>query len=215
MRIHPITVLLLGSMTAVIIGLLVVGKNKSVPSVPVVAVVPSSPPAAEASTEVTTSAPIQQVEASFSPVPIEQTNVVARYERSPVAAPPPTGDPLNDMLKLGQLWSSNNPAVLAQIFPYLTNSNPDVRDMAIEAVKQVGDHSTAPLLQKMAAATDDQDLRGALEEAATFLATPTLTEAESQMLPREHRLAANGSPAPGLPSQNQPTPNANAGNGGN
>jgi len=216
MKIHPITVLLLGCMIAVIIGLLVAGKKKSVPTVPVVTSVSSSPPAAEAAPEVTASAPVQLAESSVNPVPEMRTNPVATYERSIIAAPPPVGDSLNDMLHVRQLWMSNNPAVLGQIIPFLTNSNPDVRDMAIEAVKQVGNHSTAPLLQKMAAATDDQDVRAELEDAATFLATPTLTEAEKEMIPRDRQpLAANGSQPPGPVPGNQPVPNANAGNGGN
>ena len=89
---------------------------------------------------------------------------------------PPLTDPMDDKIKLGELWSSTNPATVNLILPYLTNADAEVRAEAIEAVKQVGNRSTVPLLEKMAAQTTNEEQSAALTQAALFLTIPTLTE---------------------------------------
>ena len=40
-------------------------------------------------------------------------------------------DPMDDKIRLGQLWSSNDPAAVEKILPYLTNEDAEVRSMRI------------------------------------------------------------------------------------
>lgn len=95
-------------------------------------------------------------------------------------------DPMDDKIRLGQLWSSNDPAAVEKILPYLTNEDAEVRSMAIEAIKQVGNRSTVPLLEKMAAETKDEEQSAALTRAALFLTIPTQTEREGGSSVRGH-----------------------------
>ena len=107
-----------------------------------------------------------------------QTNIDSTNNLAGLTNALPPSDPMDDKIRLGELWSSTNPATVNLILPYLTNADAEVRAAAIEAIKQVGDRSTVPLLEKMAAATTNAEQSAALTQAALFLIIPTLTERE-------------------------------------
>lgn len=214
MKIHPLTVVLVGGMVAMIVWLLLPARNKTlvVPLVP--AVVPSEVSVVEPSAGAAGTSNAFVAEFAARTVTTDQSPQANNNESKTVAKTQvlPASDPADDLIKIGRLWSAKGPLALGAILPYLTNSNPDVRALAIEAVKQVGDHSTAALLQTMAAVTEDEEQRTALEAAATFLATPTLAEVQKNLPDQPRRpLAANVSPPTTLPPENQPIPDPNAG----
>ena len=116
-------------------------------------------------------------------VPVVPTNSIPTNALAMSTNAPPPTDPMDDKIKLGQLWSTNSTNALPQIFSYLTNSDAEVRSFAVEAIKQVGDHNTVAQLEKMAAETQDDILRGQLTQAALFLTIPTLNESMGNELP--------------------------------
>ena len=75
---------------------------------------------------------------------------------------------------------SNSEAILMSD---MTNNEPEVRNLAVAAVKQTGDRDLIPALTNLAAITEDYELRHALMDAADFLALPTLSEVQLTMTP--------------------------------
>ena len=134
-------------------------------------------------------------------VPVVPTNSIPTNALAMSTNAPPPTDPMDDKIKLGQLWSTNSTNALPQIFSYLTNSDAEVRSFAIEAIKQVGDHNTVAQLEKLAAETQDDILRGQLTQAALFLTIPTLTESAGNELPgNKPRTAPTGYVTPHQPA---------------
>ncbi len=62
------------------------------------------------------------------------------------------------------------------IQPYLLNPKPEIRDEAIEAMKQIDAPEAAAALRNAAQQTTDKDLRASLEEAAEFVEAPSILE---------------------------------------
>lgn len=206
MKFHPLTLVLVGGMAAIIIWLLVPAKNKQATALSVDTSASVAPPTAESPAAAATSGPpttpAAPAEALVSPKTIASTNPSDLSGLAATIPMPVEGDPLDEMIKLGKLSAEKNHANLGAILPYLNSTNADVRAVAIEAVKQVGDHSTIPLLQQLAAATTDADERTALEDAAAFLAQPSLTEVEKDQPDAARKPLPPPGTQPVLPPQN-------------
>lgn len=146
--------------------------------------------------------------ASVTPVSVPTQAVVAVTGTTAALAtndnPPAEIDPMDAKLKLAELWQSTNRLeTVKAIAPYLTNADAEVRSMAIESMKQVGDHDTAKMLQALAdVVTNDAD-RKALNDAAMFLYLPTLTDRlEGQ--PRNAYFPRQSKPVPRPPIMPRP-----------
>lgn len=72
----------------------------------------------------------------------------------------------------------NDSNSVALIMSSLTNAEKEVREQAVSAVKQLGDRDLIPALTNLAARTENYEDRHAIQEAADFIALPTMTEAE-------------------------------------
>lgn len=94
-----------------------------------------------------------------------------------------------DLLRLGAVTGNHDPDSIAVIMASLTNAAPEVRAQAVLAVKQTNDRSLIPVLNDLAAHTEDYQDRYALLDAAEFLGLPTMTEAEQSALPRIYQHA--------------------------
>jgi hypothetical protein len=82
--------------------------------------------------------------------------------------------------RLEELEANDDDASLQAILKELTNTNRLVRHEAIEATIQFGGHIAVPVLQDLAARTADPSEKKELQDAADFLALPTLTEVQAQ-----------------------------------
>jgi hypothetical protein len=128
-------------------------------------VAPALPPA---SAVITNSAPENQI--------AQGTNI------PPVA--PATNAPVVDhetyvqseIDKLQELQANDDPQSLHTILADLTNSDKTIRATAIEATTQFGSRDAIPALKDLAAHTPDPDERQQLQDAADFLALPSVTE---------------------------------------
>jgi hypothetical protein len=80
-----------------------------------------------------------------------------------------------------QQWSVNDdPASLSNILNDLNSPEKEIRDAAIEAVKQFGSTNAIPALKAAAANTTDTEEQTALLEAADFLSLPTIADSQVQ-----------------------------------
>jgi hypothetical protein len=210
LKLNPLTWLLLVSAVGLIAWLVIHHDQKQNVSSAVALV--TNVPAATATISVS---PAPAVSVAPAILPIETNSWV--NHQPPVATNPPAADVTDDLVKLQQLGSSTNKTeALNGILPYLTNSNPQLRSMAIEAVKQVGDHSTARLLESMATNAPDEEQRTALINAAMFLYIPSLSETDKGRPIHTQSPAAPVQGDPNAqPAESQPQPDANAGGGGN
>ena len=189
------TILLVAGILALVAWLMF---HSSPPAPSVTAPVAVQKPAAPEPALPPMAMPTQSVAAVVAVVPTNSTPTNTLAEST--NAPPPS-DPMDDKIKLGQLWSTNSTNALPQIFSYLTNSDAEVRSFAIEAIKQVGDHNTVAQLEKLAAETQDDILRGQLTQAALFLTIPTLNESMGNELPgNKPRTAPSGYVTPHQPA---------------
>jgi len=82
--------------------------------------------------------------------------------------------------RLEELQANDDDASLQAILKELTNSNPIVRHVAIEATIQFGGHSAVPVLQDLATRTTDPIEKKELQDAAEFLALPSWREIRAQ-----------------------------------
>ena len=82
--------------------------------------------------------------------------------------------------RLEELESNDDDASLQAILKELTNTNPIIRHVAIEATIQFGGHTAVPILQGLAARTWDPQEKKELLDAAEFLALPTLSEVRAE-----------------------------------
>ena len=82
--------------------------------------------------------------------------------------------------RLEDLQSNDDDASLQAILKELTNTNPIIRHVAIEATIQFGGHTAVPILQGLAARTWDPGEKQELLDAAEFLALPTLSEVRAE-----------------------------------
>jgi hypothetical protein len=122
--------------------------------------------------------PSPPASAPMAPAPVVQ----------PKQSAPVPGEVVNDEAdkvqeqidRLDDLESNDDDASLQAILKELTNTNKDVRHEAVEATIQFGNRDAIPVLNDLAASTQDPDEKKELLDAAEFLALPTLTEAKAQ-----------------------------------
>jgi hypothetical protein len=132
-------------------------------------VVPANPPV---SAVITNPAPENQI--------AQATNI------PPVA--PATNAPVVDhetyvqseIDRLQELQANDDAQSLHAILAELTNSDKTVRAAAVEAATQFGSRDAIPALKDLAAHTPDPDERQQLQDAANFLALPSMTELREQ-----------------------------------
>lgn len=135
-----------------------------------------------------------------NPIPATQVN------SKNTKAPEPLDETMNAKLKLADLGFSTNADTIPQIISYITNSDAEVRALAIETIKQAGNHDTVPLLEKIVQTTDDETLKAQLTQAELFLTIPNLNESMpvipdfSQRPPRPANYVPG--PAPQRPPSN-------------
>lgn len=104
--------------------------------------------------------------------------------------------------KLDELESNDDADSLHAILADLTNSDKEIRDAAVESTIQFGSRDAIPVLQDLATRTQDPDEKKALQDAADFLALPTITEVHEKMHQPNQQDAPpsqDASPAPGQP----------------
>jgi len=94
--------------------------------------------------------------------------------------------------RLEDLQSNDDDASLQAILKELTNTNPIIRHVAIEAAIQFGGHTAVPVLRDLASRTWDAAEKQELLDAADFLALPTIYEVRDQK--RLERLQGAGQP---------------------
>jgi len=84
------------------------------------------------------------------------------------------------VVELQDLGMENDPASLDTILSELNNSDPGIRQAAVEAAVQFGSRDAIPRLMDAAAQTDDLQEKSAILAAIEFLKLPTLSEALAQ-----------------------------------
>jgi hypothetical protein len=82
--------------------------------------------------------------------------------------------------KLQELQANDDAQSLHAILADLTNSDKTIRAAAIEATTQFGSRDAIPVLKDLAARTPDPDEKQQLQDAADFLALPSITELREQ-----------------------------------
>jgi hypothetical protein len=130
---------------------------------------------------------------------------------SPAVTVPPVGADTNKLAdeheayvqaeidKLQELQAHDDAQSLQAILSELTNSDKEIRAAAVESTIQFGSRDAIPVLNDLAARTEDPNEKKELLDAAEFLALPTLTEIRSQnpnvkMVPPQKQLTAPGKP---------------------
>ena len=78
--------------------------------------------------------------------------------------------------ELGQLAMEDDTASLATILGALDDSDPKIRQAALQASVQFGSRDAIPKLEEAAAKAEDPRMKRALQEAIEFLKLPSLTE---------------------------------------
>lgn len=94
--------------------------------------------------------------------------------------------------KLKELQANDDAESLHAILAELTNANKEIRAAAVESSIQFGSRDAIPVLNDLAARTSDPAEKKELQDAAEFLALPTLIEAEEQA--RQAKLLNGGLP---------------------
>jgi HEAT repeat protein len=82
--------------------------------------------------------------------------------------------------KLQELQAHDDTQSLQTILSALTNSDKDIRAAAVESTIQFGSRDAIPVLNNLAARTEDPNEKKELLDAAEFLALPSLTEIRAQ-----------------------------------
>lgn len=124
---------------------------------------PAAPPTANNATAANPAVTVAQVAADTNKLAEEhQAYVQARID------------------KLQELQAHENAQSLQAILSELTNSDKEIRAAAIESTIQFGSRDAIPVLNDLAARTEDPNEKKELLDAAEFLALPSLTEIRSQ-----------------------------------
>jgi hypothetical protein len=121
------------------------------------------------------------------------TNALAKEHKAYVQA---------EIDKLSELQANDDAGSLHAILADLTNSDKEIRAAAVESTIQFESRDAIPVLQDLAARTEDPGEKKALLDAVDFLALPTLTEAREQNRQAKTQNTAppqDASPAPGQP----------------
>jgi HEAT repeat protein len=78
--------------------------------------------------------------------------------------------------ELRDLARKTDPASLETLLTELRNTDPEIRQAALDALSQSGNRDAIPRLQQVAAQTENPRERQDVEEVIEFLKLPTLTE---------------------------------------
>ena len=84
------------------------------------------------------------------------------------------------IIALFELGASNDADSLKKVTPSLSDSNPEIREAALEATLQFGSRDAIPILEELATKTEDRWEKIEILEAAKFLALPTFSEIRAQ-----------------------------------
>jgi hypothetical protein len=190
-----IAVLLAGLAGCVGIFLL---KHLTAPSQPspVIASQEAAPAAPQASPIFSNTTPVKVVTLANAPVVknishiAADTNALAEEHEAYVQA---------EIDKLNDLESYDDADSLHAILSQLTNSDKEIRAAAVESTIQFGSRDAIPVLQDLAARTENPGEKKNLLDAADFLALPTLSEAreESRKAKMQNAALPDASPAQG------------------
>lgn len=101
--------------------------------------------------------------------------------------------------KLNELEANDDAESLHAILAELTNSDKEIRAAAVESAIQFGSRDAIPVLNDLAARTQDPDEKKELLDAAEFLALPTLSEVRAENPDAKIIQPPVPSPAPGQP----------------
>ena len=103
-------------------------------------------------------------------IPVSAAPVVA-----PVMTPEQHQEAIGAEIDRLQQWSMNNdPTSLSNIVADLTSPDKEIRDAAIEAIKELGDTNAIPTLKGIADNTEDLEEKISLLQAADFLSLPSM-----------------------------------------
>jgi hypothetical protein len=179
---------------------------------------PAQPPSPAANVQTFASAPpvssdvsvVHEVVPDVPPVSTAITNSTPENQIAQVTNIPPvapaTDAPVVDheayvqseIDKLQELQANDDAQSMRAILADLTNSDKTIRVAAIEATTQFGSRDAIPALKDLAAHTPDPDEKQQLQDAADFLALPSITELREQN-PQIKIHAAPPLPAPAQP----------------
>jgi hypothetical protein len=101
--------------------------------------------------------------------------------------------------KLQELQANDDAQSLQAILAELTNADKEIREAAIESTIQFSSRDAIPVLQDLAARTTDPEEKKELQDAADFLALPTLSEIRAQNPNAKINIPQAALPAPGQP----------------
>ena len=96
--------------------------------------------------------------------------------------------------ELQDLSNKKDAASLETLLSEVRNTDPEIRQAALDAISQSGNRSAIPGLQEAAARTEDVGEKQAIGEVIEFLKLPTLTE-----IMREQRATNNNNARPDGP----------------
>lgn len=137
-------------------------------------------------------------EAAAAPVPAAPAKVATGIVPPPAPVPVVTLTPEQHLAaidaeieRLRQAAMSDDPADLTNILADLTSPEKEIREAAIQAVKQFGSTNAIPALQAAAANTTDAKEQAELLEAADFVALPSLDINSSATPKTPEELQAN------------------------
>lgn len=179
---------------------------------------PAQPPSPAANVQALASAPpispdasvVHEIAPDVPPVSTVITNSTPENQIAQVTNIPPvapvTDAPVVDheayvqseIDKLQELQANDDAQSLRAILADLTNPDKTIRVAAIEATTQFGSRDAIPALKDLAAHTPDPDEKQQLQDAADFLALPSITEL------REQNPQIKIHDAPPLPATAQP-----------
>jgi hypothetical protein len=164
---------------------------------------PSVPPAIASQAIAPTAPPVSPVADNPAPAKpaatiIQVTTVVPRVETDTNAQAEEHEAYVNaETEKLTELQANDNADSLHAILADLTNSDREIRDAAVESTIQFGSRDAIPVLKDLAARTQDPDEKKELQDAADFLALPTMEEVHAQI--QQAKKQNTASPVPGQP----------------
>ncbi|MEO6183803.1 MAG: HEAT repeat domain-containing protein [Verrucomicrobiota bacterium] len=112
-------------------------------------------------------------------------------------APTPTikaGSVEERMAELEGLGTRNGPESFQRIVAALSDSNPEIRQAAREAILQFGNRDAIPILKDLASKTEDAREKVALLDTVEFLSLPSLSEVRQQQRTNSRSSAVTNSP---------------------
>ncbi len=98
------------------------------------------------------------------------------------------------MAELEGLGTRNDPESFQRIVAGLSDSSPDIRQAAREAILQFGNRDAIPILKDLASKTEDAREKVALLDTVEFLSLPSLSEVRQQQRTNSRSSAVRNSP---------------------